>query len=639
MITTIRRQFKQSTYRYIIFFMLFAIVAGMVSSMLMRTDRMSDSWALRVNGIEISYKDFSHEVAKQSHWLAQIRGQFGMYADMLLQSMGMSTDPKTLAIETLIRDELMRQYAYDLGLVLHSDYISKSVNNALFARQYLANILPHFVFDQNGQLDTTILRNFLNQTGSSVQEFEKKIETALLSTQLMDCFNASCYVPLFDIKQYFIAKNLGKGFSYLTFSFDTFLAQEKKHALSNEELKDFYTQQNNLTRRYWVPEKRNGIMWKFNPKNYNLTVSEQEISDYYEDNKVKNYVLEPLKVEVQQISEKSITQEGVSLESVRKDLVADANAQWSKKWQSLKPFARGDKKGAFEQAAFTLQNEGDISSIIDTDDGKVFLRLVKRYPRTYKPLMLVRQDIKDILTVKKFKKEFARDIKALIGKNDQKALEAFTKEKSGTKELVNGIAKDESRISKALFELKKDAYTFYVDGDNGFIVMLTDVNERYLPDFDSIKDIVSNDLYEEKAHIKMAQAVTDAQSKAYNSSLLSLKESFNASYEKIEMLHPHDTKKIQELEKKEIPAREILGCDKVGMIVVNQGEKSSIVAKVESLELFDEQRFIAAQKDLESQLASQRMNFYHESLVASLRRSATIETNETILITGEEYSE
>lgn len=343
MINTIRNQFRQSTYRYVIFFIVFVMVFGMISTMFMKTDRSAASWAIKVNNKKIDYQDFAREVAQQAEFIAQFRAQYGQYADLLFQSMGWKVDPKALAIDVLVKEELINQYADNLGISLHPDYIAQSVNDSVFAQRYLGGIVPTFVFNQSGVLDLTILGSYLKQTGRSMKEFEYKLERSLKALQAMQFIVATSYVPLFDTMQQFITKNLGKKFSVLTFSLDTFLAEQKKQAIKLEELELFYTTQNKQFRRYWIPEKRNGIVWKCKPANYGIVVSEDDIKEYYETNKVKMFVADPIKIEVRQITEKQLNQPDVSLEMIRADLIENPSSSWNKQWQLVPPFARGEK--------------------------------------------------------------------------------------------------------------------------------------------------------------------------------------------------------------------------------------------------------------------------------------------------------
>lgn len=640
MIITIRNQIKHSSFRYVAFFIFVVLGVGMISiPSLMRTERAgASSWALKVNNQTVSYQEFAREVADQSEYLAQIRAHYGQYADLLMQMMNLSTDPQALAFDVLIKNSLISQLAKNMGIAIHNDYISESVNDAQFARQYLHRVIPPFVFEQSGALSPEKLKMFLQHKRMSIQEFENKVDQSLSQLQAMQLLASSTYVPSFDFEQEFVANNLGKSFSYLSFSFDSFLTAEKKNVVSDEDAQIFYDKENIQRRRYWVPEKRDGVMWKFNSQSYNAPVSEEQINEYYEDNKVSKYVLEPLKVEVRQISEKNLP-EGVTLEMVEAELLNNPSSEWNKKWESLKPFARGDKKGAFEREAFVLQNEGDISPIVETKNGKVIIQLTKRIARTYKPLSSVRSEIKSVLKEKQFKKQFAKDIKNLVTQGDVQAIEAFIAQKTGKKEMLVGMIKNDTHIAQELFSLKNGEYGFFVDGDTGVIVQLGNIVERNLPDFESIKDVVKGDVREEQAYNKMIEAVTLAKNDAANASFDELARTYNASVYHTGMIQPNDNKQIQDLDEKGLPARTMINVDKEGALIVHNGERVSFLIKVDDIQEYDQNSLDDAQKSMEQQLSGNRMKMQVESIVASLHRNATIETNESTQLADEEYSE
>lgn len=639
MIITLRNQIKQTTFRYVAFFIFVVLGASMISiPSLMRQDQ--GSWVAKVNGEQVSYKDYAREVAEQNEFLAQVRAQYGQYADLLFQAMGWPTDPQMLAFEVLIKTTLMNQLVRDLGIKIDAEYITDSINDAQFARRHLQRVLPSFVFDQAGNLDSEKLTMYLKHRGISIKDFELKIEESLAQLQALQFIAASCYVPSFDLKQEIIATKLGKEFSYLTFSFDSFLAAEKNNAINIEDARAFYDAENTQRRRYWVPEKRDAIVWKFNPSNYDVSISEEQISQYYEDNKVSKYVLDPIKIEVRQISEKQLADTpDLTLDMIKDEIAANPSSSWNTQWQAIKPFARGERKGAFEREAFLLQNENDISSVIDTNDGKVIIQLVRRMPRTYKPLSSLRHEIRTALTEKQFKKSFVKELKSIVTQGDAQAIEALIAKKTGKKDLAMGIIKNDTRLSQELFGLSKGEYGVFMEGDTGFVVLLTDVIARNLPEFDSIKEVVINDLHEDRAYQAMIDAVNQAKDASQDASFEQLAQEFNATIGHTGMIQPDDNKKIQDLDKKDLPSKAMLACDKVGSVLVHNGDRMSSLIKLDAIETYSQDDFNTALEAIAPVTLNNRTKMQVESLVASLHRNATIETNESTQIADEEYSE
>ena len=178
-----------------------------------------------------------------------------------------------------------------------------------------------------------------------------------------------------------------------------------------------------------------------------------------------------------------------------------------------------------------------------------------------------------------------------------------------------------------------------MEGDTGFVVLLTDIIERNLPEFDSIKEVVINDLHEENAYQAMIDAVHEAKIAAKSTSFEQLAKQFNASLNYTGMIQPDDSKKMQELDKKDLPGKTMMGLDKVGSILVHNGDRISILIKLDAIETPDQADFNAAIETADPLVMNNRTKMQVESLVASLHRNATIETNESTQIAGEEYSE
>ena len=641
MIISIRNQFKQSMFRYIAFFIVIVLAVSMISiPTLLRQEGGAASWAFKINNEKISYKAFAQEIAEQSELIAQIRAQYGQYADLLMQAMNWPTDPKTLAFDVLVKGTLLNQCAHACGIRINPHYIIEKVNDVQFVREYLSRLIPGFVFDATGALNPEKLKMFLQYKKLSMKDFEQKIEQNLAQIQAMQFVASSCYVPSFDIKQTFISQKLGKSFSYLTFSRDSFLAVEKKKTISDDDMIAFYNKENTQKRRYWVPEKRDGKIVEFNPKNYGIVISDEQISQYYEDNKVKKYVVEPAKLQIQQITEKQLSEfPNISLEMVKEEIQQDSSSIWNKKWELLEPFARGDKKGSFEKEAFLLQNPGDISSVITTKDGKAILQLVKRIPRVYKPIAAVKNEIKDILIEKQFKKSFTKDLKELAKKGDAQALESFIEQKGGKRKMAMGIMKDDTRLAQELFALKNDQYGFFIENEAGVAVLLTNITERHLPDLASIKDIVKNDLYEERAYNALENTIEKVKDAASTRSFDTIAQQFNASLHHIDMVYPDDAQKIQELDKKGLPVQAMMGLDTSEVILVHNDGIKSILVKVDDIEEYDQNKLHDGEIEIKENLIPHRTKTQIESFVASLHRNATIETNESILKADEDYSE
>src|SRR5690606_13192573 len=149
------------------------------------------------------------------------------------------------------------------------------------------------------------------------------------------------------------------------------LEQEKMVELSQEEIKYHFDLYNRLAKKYWIPEKRSGFAWKIDAKDYNISVSEQQIAEYYEDNKTKKFVDTPIQILMQQIVQTDTTG---PLADIYQDIISEKNNLW----EDVAPFSRGTYDEEIERAVFSMK-KGDISSVITTKGGAtVVVKLIDR---------------------------------------------------------------------------------------------------------------------------------------------------------------------------------------------------------------------------------------------------------------------
>ena len=648
MITAIRRQFKGAAHRFILWIIIVAIAVGLITPIFLRKTIGGGPWAIKVNNEEISYQEFIREVTDQRNRLASFRAEYGQIADLLLQSMGISADPKTLTFNQLVKEELLNQFAQDLGLYLHPDYIMQKINDQQFVEQHLAHIIPPYLFNNAGTINRQAVGMHLKRQGMSRSMFERTVERALTRQFVMELMKATLYVPIFDIKQQYIRNNASKKFNLLFFSFTDFLKKEKEKKVTDELLKAFFDKQNRRFKRYWVPEKRSGLRWKFEPHSYAIVVTQEEITAYYEDNKTKKFVDEPTKVQVRQIVIKDPANT-VSLATIRQELLknpaefADKAKELSQDPESakngglLEPFFRGQKEQSFERAAFLLKNDDAISQIIKTSEGEVLLQRVEKIGQTYKPLARVEDKIKKTLMEQKFKEEFAQDMKRVIENKDKREqlLTELVAKKGGKSDKITPIAKSDTKLAQTLFKLEEGIIAFYVEGNVGVAVKLTAVSKQYLPSLESIKSVVVDDFYQEGASDALQRALKKAKQAVKTKSFKELQEEFGVNREETAWIRPQDAENKRMLEKQGLPITKMMQLDSIGMILDEQAGQDGYLVRLDEIRIPeiapDDEEWDKAKNKIDQS----RTNLYIEAFVASLFRNATIKTNESIIIADE----
>jgi len=432
---------------------------------------------------------------------------------------------------------------------------------------------------------------------------------------------------------------------------DTFLKKEKNIKIADQDLQNFFDKENSQFKRYWVAEKRGGLSWKFSPQTYGITVEDAEIASYYEDHKVNDYVEQPTRIQVRRIVLPVESNENASVQeralALQRDLAAGIIefAQKAKELSSDKAdgltsfFARGEKEHAFERAAFVLKNVGDISPVIRTTEGFEILQLADKKMRTFVPLTKVKGDIKQKLALKKFKTQFVQDMKELLEKPGQKNLETFIKVKGGKQEVIKPTVQDQSGLIKTLFAIdKKGSVNFHVEEEVGYAVQLTSLEEPFLPNLESIKDVVTNDMYEARANQSMHVALEEAKKQAIENPDAVFGVKGQAHHEETGWIKKENADQIKSLEKRGISAEKILQLEKIGSVSLIMGDRNGYLVRLDAIEPFNEDLFMANKDTLENKLNSEQTRLLLEGFVASLYRNATISVNESIMNLYQEYS-
>ena len=137
----------------------------------------------------------------------------------------------------------------------------------------------------------------------------------------------------------------------------------------------------------------------------------------------------------------------------------------------------------------------------------------------------------------------------------------------------------------------------------------------------------------------MQNKVAEAKKAVEINSFDDMRTSFNATLNSNDMLSSQDQKKLQDLSKKGLPVYEMIHMEKEGSVLIHNGDRNSFLIKVDKIEPFDQNRFLELEKDVRDHLGPIRTKLLLDGAIASLHRNATIETNESILIAGKEYSE
>ena len=650
MIIMLRRSLKSRTFK-VIFWIVILVVSGVLSVFLNWYDsyfgKTSQAWILQINKEKISMPQFARAVASSEERIRFMRMQYGQYADLYFQMMGMKLNPQEMAFNEVIRKTLLNQLAHALPLYISADLASAQLNDPVAISQELSDMIPLSAWDPAiGGINPMQLQSYLQKFGITASDLNHELARAVKRTTTKQLIEHAAYVPEFELKEQFAQNFLGHKFSIATISESQILADVKKEPASDESLKAYYDLKNSKERRYYVPEKRFVKIYSFDPIPYGVSLTNEEIEKYYNNNKAQ-FIDKPAQVQVRRIllkSEDPAHEQEVKqkAESLRQELVKNPetfaqkakelsqDSQTASQGGLLPYFAKGQQSDkTFERTSFLLKEDGNISSVIRTADGFEIVQRVGKKPLSIKPLAQVTAAIEDTLRKKKFAHQFGADTQALLkSASAAQDLEKFVKEKKA-KESTKEVTSDSSVLSKTAYRLKKSESAHYQEANQGVIITITDIKETYLPPLDQIKTTVKEDYYKEKAAQKLTERLQEIER---NPALFdSLAQS---AIEKTGWLrHSHefkdDQKQIQELQKKGINLGKMFQIENIGGVATHEHAGKGSIIRLDAIAPFDQALFDQKKVALQTEAYQQKKSLIVPGVVASLYRNAKINKNES----------
>ncbi|HRN77867.1 MAG TPA: SurA N-terminal domain-containing protein [Candidatus Dependentiae bacterium] len=646
MIIDIRRYMKTDSYRTVLWF----TVAGLIIAMVLPPvfsglSNKIDEWVVQVNNDTISFAQFRQKVIEQQQYISFFKQQYGPYADALLQSMGMSSDPRETAFRFAVQDELINQVAAAIGIEIHDDLVKEQLQNQRFVQQELSGLVPGYVFDATGSINQLALKRHLKQIGMSVGDFNLAVKNAIARNTVMSIIAVGNYATDAQVRQSYINEKLGKKFAILGLSFDKYLKNAREKSVSDQELQAFFDKQNSAQRRYWVPEKRAGIKWKFSPETYGIAIDDSAMQSYYEDHKTTDYVDNPTQVQVRRIlfkvdNELSAVNAHTQAEELRRELLANPDQFAAKakdisedKENLIQWVTRSDKDRELERAAFLLKNNGDISSVIRTTNGFEIIQRVDRKERTYVPFAKVKNDIKTLLLNKKFKNQFVADMEEALRSGDKnKAIADLVLQKGGKKTPVALINNDNTPLARALFGTKKDDMNFYVEGNEGYAIQVETIQERYLPSLDSIKKTVLDDLHEDQAMRSLQDDIVKAKDMIHSGhSLEQVKNALGGTISHTPWIKRDEAEAAKIFEQYELNPERALQLEKIGALLTHSSGKNAVLVQLNAVQEIDPIEFASQRAEMARTIDQEQIPLILQGFVASLRKNATIKVNESAL--------
>ncbi|CAH9066244.1 Peptidyl-prolyl cis-trans isomerase D [Pseudoalteromonas holothuriae] len=320
-----------------------------------------------VNGVKISQTEFSRAYQNER---ARLEQQFGEYFTQI------SADPAYMArirkgvVDRLVQQELQNQLATELGLRVSDE----QVRNAILEMPY---------FQIGGQFSNDRYLQLIRQMNFQPDTFREYLREEMTRTQLVSAVAGTEFMLTSELKKAVALQQQTRDLDYVLLSKESFKSQVE---VAEQEIEDYYQLNQNL---FQSPERvaLEYLELKADEIEPSKVISEEDVLAYYEES--KSQYLEPEKrrvshvliegsaddAEAQQkaqdiLSELKSGADFAQIAQTQSDDIVSAELGGDLDW-----IERDMMDPEFEEAAFSLENVGDITEVVTSEFGFHVIKL------------------------------------------------------------------------------------------------------------------------------------------------------------------------------------------------------------------------------------------------------------------------
>lgn len=334
----------------------------------------SDSYAAKVNGQEISRGQFENAVAGERNRMQQQLGE--QFSELASNENYMKT-MRQQVLDRLIDEALLDQYARHLGLGISDE----QVKNAIFATKAFLN---------NGTFDNTRYNALVNQMGMTPDQYAQALRNQMVSQQLINAIAGTDFMLKGETDE--LANLVAQQRVVREATIDV-NALAAKQTVTDQEITSYYEQNKNS---FMAPEQFRVSYIKLDAANMQQDVSDADIQSYYDQH--QDQFTQPQRNRYSVIQTKTEDEAKAVLEALNKG--ADF-AQLAKEKSSDIISARNGGDMGWLEASTTpdelknagLKEKGQLSGVIKSSVGFLVARLDDVEPAKVKPLAEVRDEL------------------------------------------------------------------------------------------------------------------------------------------------------------------------------------------------------------------------------------------------------
>ncbi|MBK8814417.1 MAG: SurA N-terminal domain-containing protein [Methylococcaceae bacterium] len=302
---------------------------------------------------------------------------------------GMNVDEQLLkaqALDKLVKDEVLLQYANDEGLVTTDSS----------ARDFIKT-LPYFQTD--GKFDDKRYKSLLTSQKLSTNEFVNKIKSALIMEQFQRSIIDSSFATPYSVESFFKIQNQQRDVDYITVPVEKLIDQP-----NDQEIASYYAQHQDA---YKVPEQVSVeyVELSLDDLAKAVNVTDDKLRAYYEEQKEQYTKPEQRKISHILFAVNAKTDDKTALEKAIKAQEALKTKDYStvaaevsddkltaKKGGDLGLFIVGSMEKSFEEAANALK-EGEVSKPVKSSFGYHLIKVTQLVPSEVKSFESVKDEL------------------------------------------------------------------------------------------------------------------------------------------------------------------------------------------------------------------------------------------------------
>lgn len=623
MMGIMRKIINNNVYRVILWIFLFMMAVG--SGILVNVGS-EKHWAIKVYEQILSPSRLHYIIKIAKHQKEEYRQK-----GIILAGKNPEKDAVVSGVSSLLSEHAMAS----LQLTVPEYLINKSLDQTF-------GQFPSYFFKPDGELNEDMLSKVI--APQTIDEFIEGVHFDSKKSLLDSIIDLSVYTPMFELGMQYNVDFAHKDYSIVSLPLQKFIAKSKEKALTDKELEAFYKKSKN-NEQFKTQEKRAGVVWRLDDSDYNITVTDSDIKNYYDQNK-KKYLTASSEMQVRLLLIKAQPGKEAEvkekIESLKKQADADPDnfVKFVKDYSEDKESAsKGGLTEFFDQdttkldkvmvkAAFeSLSKDGQVSAPIKTDRGYELIQRVKRNSAKYKDLKGVDSEIKKNLQLSKFKQRFQQDANRVINQaryNPEALTKYVERYKANKKELTLDIRKGGLELTH-LFKTDEHKYAVFFDKETGVILKCTEVEKSKVPPLNDVKNKVIVQYHQEQGKKMLEDALNAAVKEAHDKGIDAVAQTHDTKVQKASFSYKDGKIDQSPILRGQEVQQKLKSLHHSGAYIDVITAEEGLVVRLDDIAHRDEQLFGEKKEQLSNTLFYAKKYQVKEGFIASLYRSAKLD--------------